>query len=87
MLRRFIRVIALVLAATLVISVPVNVYAEEVQSKEIISDSTIDLGDVVITAYQNEDGDSIICEYTDGTLTQKNTVPYNRDGVIIREVL
>lgn len=84
-MKTMIRFVSLMLALVLVISWPVNAYATVTENWKNEYDSVIVFDEVTIASYENEDGDSVICEFTDGVLTQRNIVPHDKNGIVIRE--
>lgn len=40
---------------------------------------------VTIASYENDDGDSIVCEFVNGNLTQRNIVFHDQNGIIVCE--
>lgn len=79
------RTIAFLLVLSIIVAIPLNAQATELSS-DMSGESILMVSDnVVITAVENENGDTILCEYTDGILTQRNTVISNQEGVVKQE--
>ena len=84
-MKKISRAISFILVVLIVFAYPVNAYASETQAQEYQFDCVITLGDVVIGSYENELGDSFICEFVNGELTQRNTILHNQPGVVYRD--
>lgn len=89
---QFKKIISLLLTVSFLCSSSASVFAStnnistEKEKKNITeNEGSCSFGNTRIDYYETETGDRIFLEYVNGILTQKNTLPYGQDDIVIRE--